>query len=82
VIGGGIAGVSAAYHLVEAHPGADVLLLEAEPVLAHHTTGRSAAILLENLSTVPNRIRPGRASTSSTTPPKTSWMLRSCRRAP
>ncbi len=56
MIGGGIAGVSAAYHLVEAHPGADVVLLEAEPVLAHHTTGRSAAILVENLSTIPNRI--------------------------
>lgn len=56
VVGGGIAGVSAAYHLVEAYPDADVLLLEAEPVLAHHTTGRSAAILVENLSTPPNRI--------------------------
>ena len=56
VVGGGIAGASAAYHLVEAYPDADVLLLEAEPVLAHHTTGRSAAILVENLSTPPNRI--------------------------
>ena len=56
VVGGGIAGVSAAYHLVEAHPDAEVFLLEAEPVLAHHTTGRSAAILLENLTTRPNLI--------------------------
>ncbi len=42
MIGGGIAGVSAAYHLAE---GADVVLLEAEPTLAYHTTGRSAALL-------------------------------------
>ncbi|SVA23265.1 uncharacterized protein METZ01_LOCUS76119 [marine metagenome] len=56
VVGGGIAGVSAAYHLVEAHPDTEVFLLEAEPVLAHHTTGRSAAILLENLTTRPNLI--------------------------
>ncbi len=55
VIGGGIAGVSAAYHLAEARPGAEVVLLEAEPVLAHHTTGRSAAMLIENYGTPPNR---------------------------
>ncbi len=48
--------MSAAYHLVEAHPDVNVVLLEAEPVLAHHTTGRSAAILVENLSTKPNRV--------------------------
>ncbi len=46
VIGGGIAGVSVGYHLAER--GVDVLLVEAEPALAHHTTGRSAAIYLEN----------------------------------
>jgi len=40
VIGGGIAGVSIAYELA-AH--ASVTLLEAEPELARHTTGRSAA---------------------------------------
>ena len=56
VVGGGIAGASAAYHLTVVHPDAEVLLLEAEPVLAHHTTGRSAAILAGNLSTPPNRI--------------------------
>ena len=46
VVGGGIAGVSAGYHLAERD--LHVVLLEAEPTLAHHTTGRSAAIYLEN----------------------------------
>ncbi|GGA28291.1 NAD(P)/FAD-dependent oxidoreductase [Neptunicoccus cionae] len=45
VIGGGIAGTSAAAHLAE-H--ADVLLLEAEPHLGYHSTGRSAAIFIRN----------------------------------
>tara|TARA_B100000929_G_scaffold104832_1_gene82943 strand:+ start:280 stop:720 length:441 start_codon:yes stop_codon:yes gene_type:complete len=56
VVGGGIAGATAAYHLSEVHPDVEVLLLEAERVLAHHTTGRSAAIFVENLATAPNRI--------------------------
>ena len=51
VIGGGIAGVSAAHHLLEVRSDAHVLLLEMEATLAHHTTGRSAALLLENLGT-------------------------------
>ena len=41
IIGGGIAGVSLAARLA---PFASVLLLEAEPVLAHHASGRSAAL--------------------------------------
>jgi D-arginine dehydrogenase len=41
VVGGGIAGVSVAYELAG---DADVVLVEAEPGLARHTTGRSAAI--------------------------------------
>ena len=45
IVGGGIAGVSAAAHLASAH---SVLLLEQEGELAHHTTSRSAAIYLEN----------------------------------
>lgn len=45
VIGGGIAGVSAAYQLSKTH---DVMLLEREPQLAHHTTGRSAAVYIVN----------------------------------
>ncbi len=49
VVGGGIAGASAAFFLARA--GAGVVLLEREPVLAHHTTGRSAALYLQNYGT-------------------------------
>ncbi|UOK40057.1 FAD-binding oxidoreductase [Pseudomonas palleroniana] len=45
VVGGGIAGVSAAYELA-AH--GSVCLLEREQQLAYHTTGRSAAISMES----------------------------------
>ncbi|MCW5737524.1 MAG: FAD-binding oxidoreductase [Enhydrobacter sp.] len=41
VVGAGIAGVSAAYHLA---PSASVIVLEREHVAAYHTTGRSAAL--------------------------------------
>lgn len=53
VIGGGIAGVSAGWEL--ARRSADVLVLEAESTLAHHTTGRSAAHLIENYGSGPVR---------------------------
>lgn len=43
VIGGGIAGISIAAELSRDH---DVTLLEMEQQLAHHTTGRSAALYL------------------------------------
>lgn len=45
VIGGGIAGVSAAFQLSKTHR---VVLLEREAQLAHHTTGRSAAVYIVN----------------------------------
>ena len=44
VIGGGIAGIAAAAELARWH---SVLLLEREPHLAYHTTGRSAALYSE-----------------------------------
>ena len=53
VIGGGIAGVSAAYHL--ARSGADVTVLEQEATLAFHSTGRSAALYFENYGAEANR---------------------------
>jgi D-arginine dehydrogenase len=45
VIGGGMAGVSAAAHLA---PHGSVVLLETEATLAAHTTGRSAALFVVN----------------------------------
>ncbi|MEO1061895.1 MAG: FAD-binding oxidoreductase [Actinomycetota bacterium] len=52
VIGGGIAGVTAAAHLA---PHRSVVVLEAESALAQHTTGRSAAQFLENYGGEANR---------------------------
>lgn len=46
VIGGGIAGVSIAYELAADR---SVCILEMEPALATHTTGRSAATFIESL---------------------------------
>jgi D-arginine dehydrogenase len=45
VIGGGIAGISAAARLAV---DARVIVLEAEPFLGHHSTGRSAAVFIRN----------------------------------
>jgi D-arginine dehydrogenase len=57
VIGGGIAGVAAAYHLAthERAGRAEVTVVEAEATLAFHTTGRSAAQLIENYGAGPVR---------------------------
>lgn len=44
VVGGGIAGISAAYHLADLR----TVLVEAAPQLAFHSTGRSAALFTEN----------------------------------
>lgn len=55
VIGGGIAGASAARALSEHPSRPEVVLLEAEGQLAHHTTGRSAAQLIENYGAGPVR---------------------------
>lgn len=55
VIGGGIAGASAAFALSETGAFDRITLLEAESSLAHHTTGRSAAMLTENYGEGPIR---------------------------
>ncbi len=69
VIGGGIAGAAAAAFLAER---AEVVLLEREAVLAHHTTGRSAAQYLEHYGgTVNERLTV--ASRSFFTAPPDDW---------
>ncbi len=55
VVGGGIAGASAAYHLLKADRSLEIILVEAEDQLGYHTTGRSAALLLENDGTESTR---------------------------
>ncbi len=55
IIGGGIAGISAAHFLAEKVGGEHVVLIEAEDHLTKHTTGRSAAILIENYGALPVR---------------------------
>ena len=45
IIGGGIAGISACAQLA---PFAEVVLLEAEPELCYHSSGRSAATYIED----------------------------------
>ena len=54
VVGGGIAGVSAAWAL--ARQGHDVALVEREASLAAHSTGRSAAQFLASYGGPANRI--------------------------
>lgn len=55
VIGGGIAGVSAAYALADHASKPEVVLVEAESQLAYHSTGRSAAQYIENYGAMPVR---------------------------
>ena len=45
IVGGGMAGASVAFHLA---PHARVTLLEREPHVAYHSTGRSAALYAPN----------------------------------
>lgn len=51
IVGGGIAGVSAAWAMAHHDSDPVVTVIEAEPQLAHHTTGRSAALYIENYGT-------------------------------
>ena len=45
VIGGGIVGLSTAYHLSTSRPGARILLLEKESDLGRHQTGRNSGVI-------------------------------------
>lgn len=49
IIGGGIVGLATAYRLLEAQPQLKILLLEKEPKLAQHQTGRNSGVLHSGL---------------------------------
>ena len=66
VIGGGIAGVSIGYELAS---DCAVTLQEAEPTLAYHTTGRSAATFLETFGDIDIRALTTAGRDFLTTPP-------------
>ena len=59
VIGGGIAGISAAAELAD---GASVVVLEAEPAIGYHATGRSAALFIRNYGNATLRALNGAAA--------------------
>ncbi len=73
VIGGGIAGASAAYALSGHASRPRVTLLEAEGQLAHHTTGRSAAQLIENYGARPIRPLTTASLPFLRRPPEAHW---------
>lgn len=45
IIGGGIVGISTALHLIERQPGASILVLDKEQVLAAHQTGHNSGVI-------------------------------------
>ena len=53
VIGGGILGVAVAHRLMTARPGARVTLVEKEPTLACHQTGRNSGVVHSGVSYPP-----------------------------
>ncbi len=54
VVGGGIVGLATAYRLLERRPGLRLVVLEKEPALATHQTGRNSGVLHS-----PNTYAPG-----------------------
>jgi L-2-hydroxyglutarate oxidase len=57
VIGGGIVGVSTAMHLLEREPGRSLLLLEKEPDLARHQTGRNSGVIHAGVYYAPGSLK-------------------------
>ena len=45
IVGGGIVGLATAYRLLEAHPDKRALVLEKEPQIAAHQTGRNSGVI-------------------------------------
>lgn len=57
VVGGGIVGLATAKLLVESGRGLDVLVLEAEPRLAAHQTGRNSGVIHSGLHYAPGSLK-------------------------
>lgn len=57
VVGGGILGLAAARLVAVEHPGADVLVLEKEPAVALHQTGRNSGVVHAGLYYAPGSLK-------------------------
>ncbi len=57
IVGGGIVGLATAYHLTRDYPGRGVMLLEKEPRLAMHQTGRNSGVLHSGIYYKPGSLR-------------------------
>lgn len=57
VIGGGIVGLSTAHRIVQRHPGAEITVLEKEPELALHQTGRNSGVIHSGLYYTPGSLK-------------------------
>ncbi len=67
IIGGGVVGLATAYHLTQRFPQRQVTLLEKEPTLAAHQTGRNSGVLHSGIYYKPgslkaNNCRSGKAA--------------------
>ena len=57
VVGGGILGTAVARELLSRRPGARLCLLEAEPQLGEHQTGRSSGVIHAGISYEPGSLK-------------------------
>jgi L-2-hydroxyglutarate oxidase len=57
VIGGGIVGVATAWQLKHRHPDASILLIEKEPALARHQTGRNSGVIHAGVYYAPGSLK-------------------------
>jgi len=57
VVGGGIVGLSTAYQLLRARPGASLVLLEAADTLASHQTGHNSGVIHSGIYYAPGSLK-------------------------
>lgn len=57
VVGGGLVGLASAYALLKAHPGASLVLLEKEPQVAAHQSGRNSGVLHSGIYYAPGSLK-------------------------
>ncbi len=68
IVGGGIIGLATAYQLTRQYPGRRVVLLEKEPELAMHQSGRNSGVLHSGIY-----YRPGSLARKIAAPENWQW---------